>query len=328
MIESSDVKGIPVVDRDSKAVTWVQPNFLAHMGPGIIFFDELTQARREVLAASYPIFLDREVDGHHFDDGAIIIGAGNDTGDGAIANELGTALNDRVLHLYVTASLASFLRHHESLGTHPAVMALVQQMPHLLSCNTRRINEDLTASPTMRAWERVSHLLYQFLGDQPKDEKRLKTAEIVASGVVGAEAAGHLILTVRDINECANPAQLLKTPLAKVEPLLPHTVRAGVALAFAFGHICNDAASIVKAAAIIAKFEHKPAQAMKSTIDGVPMKGREIATLGVERLIRKAEDLKLMAQIADGRLEGSDVLFAYTEQLAERHAAAMGERAA
>ena len=322
LLESYEIKGIPLIDREANEVRWVQPDFLVKMAPGIVFFDEITQARRDTLAASYGIFLDRCIDGKMFPDDTVIIAAGNDTGDGAIANEMGTALNDRFLHIWVVPDALCFLKYHENRGMHPAVMALIHQMPQLLSNNKERIESDHTVGMTMRAWESVSGLLETFLGDNPKSEdyeENLSLTETVISGRVGIFSAGHLILTIRDINECADPRVLLQEPLSQVERQLPSTIRGGIALAFAFGHICKTSQGIAKAAAIMTLFERKDPNDLKTTDGALPMLGREIATLGVERLLRKAEELNLIDDIVNLRMEGSDILLEYIDKTARRH---------
>lgn len=319
LIDGTDVKGMPFPDRETQRTVYYKPDCFPKQGKGVFFVDEVNQARRDVMAALYPILLDRKIDDYTFPDDWLMIAAGNDIGDGAIANDMGTALNDRLLHRHIVQTPQSFLAWHENRGMHPAVLTLVQQMPHLLSNNAQRIEKDLIAAPTARSWERASNVL-KHCQDQKLD-RRLTT--IAISGEVGSEAASHLELTLKDMAECADPFKLMKTSLSEIPDLLPTTVRAGVALAFALHSIAETPEDLVKAAGILQLMAiHRKAKDLTQTVEnGAPMNGSEIAALGIEKLLGKAEANDILDAVLETPAPGSQLLHDYIESVQQRHAA-------
>lgn len=67
----------------------------------LLFMDELTSAPRALQAASYKIILDRMVGMEHLHKNVAIVAAGNLDSDGAIVEEMSTALKSRMAHINV-----------------------------------------------------------------------------------------------------------------------------------------------------------------------------------------------------------------------------------
>lgn len=65
----------------------------------LLFLDEFNSADRYTAAAAYKLLLDREIGNYKLHSEVRIICAGNNLTDGAIANNLGTAIQSRVIHL-------------------------------------------------------------------------------------------------------------------------------------------------------------------------------------------------------------------------------------
>lgn len=74
-----------------------------------LFFDEITSAPTLVKAACYQILLDREVCGYPLHECVAMASAGNREDDGAIASQLGTALENRLITIPVDVDKESFL---------------------------------------------------------------------------------------------------------------------------------------------------------------------------------------------------------------------------
>ena len=142
-MQGPDMRGLPDLNTFEDRVVWRKPDFLPRNGAGMILCDDLSSAQPDTLAASYSFFLDRRVDNLILPPDFMIVATANGTEDGAIAYDLGTALNDRMLQLYVVHTRQSFLNYWAPRGLHPAVLAVVHQRPDLLNRNKRRLELDL-----------------------------------------------------------------------------------------------------------------------------------------------------------------------------------------
>lgn len=65
----------------------------------ILFLDELNSASKSVMAAAYKLILDRMVGQHKLHPKVAIVAAGNKMTDRAIVNNMGTALQSRIVHV-------------------------------------------------------------------------------------------------------------------------------------------------------------------------------------------------------------------------------------
>lgn len=75
----------------------------------IIFLDELPSAAPAVQAAAYRLLLDREVGQHKLHEKVWLIAAGNKITDGAIVNEMSSALQSRIVKLELEPQLDEWL---------------------------------------------------------------------------------------------------------------------------------------------------------------------------------------------------------------------------
>lgn len=86
------------VERDEKG------NVTHRYAGWLVFFDELPSAPRSVQAAAYKIILDRLIGNTPLHDRCYLAAAGNLMTDGAIVNEIGTALRSRMVHIHVEST--------------------------------------------------------------------------------------------------------------------------------------------------------------------------------------------------------------------------------
>lgn len=80
----------------------------------LLLLDELPSAERPVLAASYKLILDRMVGQRKLHPKVWMIAAGNMDTDGAIVNDMGTALMSRMMNLYIQPKREEWLEYAES----------------------------------------------------------------------------------------------------------------------------------------------------------------------------------------------------------------------
>lgn len=156
-----DLRGIPTANEDKTLAVWLKPQIF-QMDPredvvNILFLDEISAAPQSVQAAAYQITLDRTVGEHRLPDNCIVIAAGNRTTDKSVAYKMPKALANRLLHIEVESSFASWKEWAIRSGIHPMVLGFLTFRPKFLMCFDAG-SEDL-AFPTPRSWEMVSNLL-------------------------------------------------------------------------------------------------------------------------------------------------------------------------
>lgn len=166
MYESYDFNGLPFPNHDVGLTQFLPvdlfPLDTTPLPEGkrgwFILLDEFTHAEPEMIRASYKLVLDRMVGMRHLHDNAFIMLAGNGIDDNALANNVGTAINNRVTHItlgsdvdfWLTDVAAKFGYDHRIIG--------------YLSANKNDLNDfdpenDDHAFCSERSWEFVSKLI-------------------------------------------------------------------------------------------------------------------------------------------------------------------------
>ena len=156
-----DLRGIPTANEDKTLAVWLRPQIF-QMDPSeeivnILFLDEISAAPQSVQAAAYQITLDRVVGEHKLPDNCIVIAAGNRVTDKSVSFKMPKALANRLLHIEVEGSFASWQNWALKAGVHPKVLGFLCARTDLLFGFDAK-NDDL-AFATPRSWEMVSNLL-------------------------------------------------------------------------------------------------------------------------------------------------------------------------
>ena len=145
----------------------------------ILFLDELSAAPQSVQAAAYQITLDRVVGEHRLPENCIVIAAGNRTTDKSVAFKMPKALANRLLHIEVEGSFASWKKWAIRAGIHDKVIGFLSfRQSYLMGFDA--VSNDL-AFPTPRSWEMVSNLLSGVSSDV--DQMYSMIAGLVGTGV-------------------------------------------------------------------------------------------------------------------------------------------------
>jgi len=210
-IEPCDIKGLPVPDRERKSMEWYVNGTWPRdeKGSGIIFLDEITSCDRSIQAAAYELVLDRRLGKlYKVPPGYLIVAAGNNTTDRAIASTMSSALANRFLHVELKEDAEAWLAWARDNGVHPAVVGFIQYKPALLF---NMDGENLERGwPTPRSWERVSQLCHMY---KDSDEALLRK---LVYGTVG-NGAGVEFMEFYKINaEFANILDIMTDPKSKI----------------------------------------------------------------------------------------------------------------
>ena len=159
-MEPCDIKGLPVPNNEKKVMQWyingTWPN--DPDSKGIIFLDEIKSCDRSIQVASYELILDRKLgDLYKIPPGWIVVAAGNNAGDRAVATTMSSALANRFMHLELDVSTEDWVIWAQQHGIHPSVIGFINYrnmyLFHMDGENLER------GWPSPRSWERVSHIL-------------------------------------------------------------------------------------------------------------------------------------------------------------------------
>lgn len=178
-----DLRGIPTANADKTLAVWLKPQIFqmddSDQIVNILFLDELSSAPQSVQAAAYQITLNRVIGEHKLPENCIVIAAGNRTTDKSVAFKMPRALANRLLHIEVTGSFASWKKWAIRSGIHDKVIGFLSFRPsNLMGFDSS--SSDL-AFPTPRSWEMVSNLLNSVSGNI--DQMYSLIAGLVGTGV-------------------------------------------------------------------------------------------------------------------------------------------------
>jgi hypothetical protein len=169
----------------------------------LVFLDELTSANKAVQAAAYKIILDRMIGNNKLHDRVVLAAAGNKATDRAVVNQMSTALQSRLIHYEMIASLGDFTDHAFKIGIDHRIIAFVSFMPSRLM-DFRPDHHDKTfACP--RTWEFLSRLIKGKTVD-------MKLAPRIA-GTIGEGVATEFITFAREFDRIPKLADILSNPL-------------------------------------------------------------------------------------------------------------------
>lgn len=194
-MEPVDLRGLPVPNHESKSVQWYVTADLPRdpNSKGIILFDELTSAPKDLQVAAYELILDRRLGNlYKIPDGWFIVAAGNRIKDKAVATAMSSALANRMMHFELEADAEQWGAWAISKGLHPSVTGFIAYRPACLF----KMDQNLEAGwPSPRSWERVSHVIRLF-----DDEE---TVRKVVYGLIGP-AVGVEFMEFHKINKNFN----------------------------------------------------------------------------------------------------------------------------
>jgi len=273
-IEPQDLRGLPYYDHATAKTVWYRPEDLPDTdAPAILFLDELTAASPSLQPTVYGLLQERRVGRHRLPANVMIIAAGNQVEDGAIAYDMGTALSDRLIHMIVQASADDWLQSYAvPAGIHPAVAAFIRTRPDLLETTEDALRRGQMIACTPRSWTRVSRIM-----DAVADRA---LRQVMIAGTVGAAPAAEFALLADEIAATVQIGAMLATPRAARATLYPRTLHGLTALVYGLvGAVRQD--TLPAAIEILTDL-----RGLGETSAGLPM--AELAAFGFELLIGRA----------------------------------------
>lgn len=186
-----DLTGIPVPDLEKRLAVWLRATFWPEEQRdgkrGIIAFDELSDANRNLQSCIYRVILDRQIGDYKLPPGWWPVAAGNRREDRAAAQSVSTALANRFAHIQVRADADVWINWANLNGIDPMLIGFMKWRPGLIHSME---GADLLAFPTPRSWEQASKVFDAESGTRFK----------LVAGLVGEGAALEVETFFKTIN--------------------------------------------------------------------------------------------------------------------------------
>lgn len=186
-----ELAGILFPKQDSNTIEAFLPDWAvrAHKEPCFIFLDEINAAVSKMQqSAAYKIVLDRQVGPLKLHPKTVIMAAGNLKEDGALVEELSSALANRFVHFVMKPTAKEWLVWADKNLTSLAGVAIREYIRNSTDSDKKLYNNSgkYVAFPTPRSWSTLARLL-----DQPglTDAQ----ARMYAEGTIGPEEATDFI---------------------------------------------------------------------------------------------------------------------------------------
>lgn len=203
--DPSDLRGIPVWDKERNATLWLPPSDFPRAGFGIILFDELNLAPPLVQASAYQFILDRCLGEYIVPDGYSVIGAGNRLEDRANVFEMAAPLSNRMGHVQLDPpSVEDWTTWAAKHNIDPRVIGYLNFKQGSLFAFDARLKEKSFGTP--RTWEFVSNLIH----DIPTAD--LPTLKLYVGSLVGEGEATSFVGFLKLRHELRPIQEYFKNP--------------------------------------------------------------------------------------------------------------------
>lgn len=292
-IDSADLHGLPYYNHETKTTEWYRPEDLPNSDePAVLFLDELSSAPAHIQPTVYGLLQERRVGQHKIPDNTIIVAAGNQVTDGAVAYEMGTAISDRLIHLHVVANPDDWINNYAvPSNLHPSVVAFVKTAPQHFETTEASMNADHLIAATPRSWERVSQIMYSV--------QDALMQRILVAGTIGGAISNEFFIVADDISATVQIDEMLKKPRKERMKMVPIKMHGLNAMVFGLVGIVNEdnLGPVVEVLSDIANTtEFFKARSTEDANKFRTMPMKELATFGMEAVMTKAMTNPKMVQ--------------------------------
>lgn len=146
-----------------------------------LFFDELTSADKDKQGAAYKIILDRLVGQEKLHSKVVVACAGNLVSDKAVAYNMSTALQSRLVHINMGIDKNDWIEWAMGAGIDNRVISFIEYQPSFLHKFDPNHQEDTFAC--QRTWEFASRLLAPYKNKSVPSDRLALFAGTVSQGV-------------------------------------------------------------------------------------------------------------------------------------------------
>jgi len=157
-MDPSDLRGIPVWDKEAGCTRWLAPSTFPRQGYGLIFFDELNLSAPLVQASAYQMILNRQLGEYLIPDGFGLIAAGNRLEDRANIFDMAKPLCNRMGHVQLNYPFPEeWTRWAGPAGIDGRVIGFINAFQSKIFEFDHNSKDKAFATP--RTWEFVSDLI-------------------------------------------------------------------------------------------------------------------------------------------------------------------------
>jgi hypothetical protein len=157
-----DLTGIPVPDLERRVATWLRAEYWPNLerdGPrGIIAFDELSDANKNLQSCIYRVVLERQIGEYKLPRGWWPTAAGNRREDRAAAQTISTALANRFAHIHIRPDADIWRIWANTHDINPLLIGFIKFRPDLIHSMEGATS---LAFPTPRSWAMASPMFNQ-----------------------------------------------------------------------------------------------------------------------------------------------------------------------
>lgn len=217
MMDAVDMRGTP---REKNGKTYWAPPIELPTDPkskGILFLDELAQARVEVKNVAAMLILERRIGEYKLPDGWWVVAASNRIGDNAGTSSMPTHVNNRFWHVELEVSHEDWLAWAVENDVDYRVVAYLKYRPSALLVFDPRSKESAFATP--RSWVMLSNMLKQL--DSAVDTTDPVLMGAWAAGIVGNAHGKEFAGFLRTLASLCSIEQILLSPDSIAVPTDP-----------------------------------------------------------------------------------------------------------
>lgn len=182
----------------------------------LLFLDEFNSSDKPVQKASYKLILDRMIDQYPLHKKLAIVAAGNLDTDGAIVEEMSTALQSRLVHIRVRPDHATWLDWARNNGIDHRITSHVEFKPgNLYTFDPSRAEVEETYA-CYRTWEFANRQLAQI-----PDITTEKNALAIFASSLGQGVAREFLAYLRYFTQIPEFSRIVADPLGVKVPSEP-----------------------------------------------------------------------------------------------------------
>jgi hypothetical protein len=209
--DPTDLLGFPFIDKEAGKAQYVPMATFPIEGDTppagkagwLLFLDEINSADRATQKAAYKLVLDKMVGMEKLHSSVALMAAGNLATDNAIVEEMGTALQSRMVHIEATVNHKDWIEWADAQGIDHKIISFINFKPTLLYSFDPDHSDKTFASP--RTWEFADKLLKAI----PENDSTLRPLII---GTIGEGPGAEFLSFCRVYGSLPTLDQLLIDP--------------------------------------------------------------------------------------------------------------------
>lgn len=169
----------------------------------LLFMDEMSSGRKETIAASYKVLLDKMVGQKKIHERCLIVGAGNRVEDRAIANALGTAAESRLVHFELEVSYKEWLED----------VAIAQNYDQRVIAYLSQYESDLMDfKPDHTGFTFCCPRTWEFMNRLIRDKEVEESKIALYSGTITSSVASKFTIFTKVYNDLVKIESILADP--------------------------------------------------------------------------------------------------------------------